>query len=212
MKRKLWCLGFCFLISLTLCLGLDLTVWAANEARSDNATTANQRPSWFCPDRFNFLVGYGYQETGIHRPTHFQQIYLLSSLIVPLTRSIGPSWFRGRVEWNPEVGAGSFLHPYARPFLEFSPVQFHYAFEPIGHWSPYVIGSTGIFMANIKTAETEVWFNFNSQIGLGTGYAVTDRVSLLVEYRYGHISNAGIHGRDHGMETQNFLVGVSKKI
>ncbi len=211
MVQRIQGVVFGVVISLALSFGLGLTAWAENDTQAVNTTAAKGWLEKFRPTRLELRTGYGYQDTTPHRPTHYQEAYLSPSLIIPLTGTLGPPWFRGQIEWNPELSVGSFSSPHVRPLLGFAPVQFHYAFEPVGRWFPYLVGGTGIFLAHIKSLETESHLNFNSQIGLGTRYAVTDKVSLLVEYRYGHISNAGLNGSDNGIEMHNFLVGVSMK-
>lgn len=211
MVQRIPNVAFGVIASLALNFGLGLTAWAENDTRAGHTTTAKGWLEKFRPTRWELRSGYGYQNTTLHRPTHYQEAYLSPSLIIPLTGTLGPSWFRGQLEWNPELSVGFFSHPQVRPFLGFAPVQFHYAFGPVGRWFPYFVGGTGILLAHTKSPETGSHLNFNSQIGIGTRYAVTDEVSLLAEYRYGHISNAGLSESNSGMGMHNFLVGISMK-
>ena len=138
----------------------------------------------------------------------------LQGVVIGLALSFGLgliAWAENDTQAVHKLSVGSFSRPDVRPLLGFAPVQFYYGFEPIGFWSPYFVAGTGILLSNIKSPETESHLNFNSQIGIGTRYAVTENVLLLMEYRYGHISNAGLNGSDHGIEMHNFLVGVSMK-
>lgn len=159
--------------------------------------------------RLELRAGYGYQYTNESRPNNFQVISLLPSLSVPLTGPVGPSFGKGRFEWSPELIAAFFIHPYLRPMLGATPLQFSYALEPKGRFLPYLFAGTGILWANVNRRESRSDLNFNIQGGVGTRYRVSERTSLILEYRHMHISNAGLHEDNAGLNTHTFLVGVS---
>lgn len=163
-------------------------------------------------ERVEFRTGYGVVENDKNQKTHFQLTPLFPSVVIPLTRPIGPSWARGRIEWNPELFIVILSNPYVRPMLGMDPIQFRYQLEPIGRWSPYVLGTAGILYANVHRQETNSDLNFNIGIGVGTRYAVTDKTWLLLEYRHVHISNAGIKNQNSGIDSDNFLAGISRKL
>ena len=156
-------------------------------------------------------MGYGYQYTNESRPNNFQILSLLPSLVVPLSGPIGPSWCQGRFEWMPELHLGLFTHPYVRPLLGITPLQFSYALELKGHFSPYVFIGAGVVRANVNRRETRSRINFNPQGGLGSRFRLTDKMSLILEYRHVHISNAGLDEDNAGLNTNNFLAGISLK-
>ncbi len=161
--------------------------------------------------RWELRTGYGYQYTNSTRPTHFQITPLLVSLAVPISDQKGASGYRGRFEWNPELFLAVFSHPYVRPLAGVTPLQFSYAFEPEGRLSPYAGVGTGILWANINRRETRKDLNFNIQGFVGTRYGLSDRVALILEYRHIHISNAGLHEDNAGLNTHTFLAGISFK-
>ena len=162
-------------------------------------------------DRWDLRMGYAYQYTNNTRPNNFQLIPVLPSAVIPLTESVGAGWLRGRWEWNPELFLALFTHPYLRPLVGVTPLQFRYALGPWGRWTPYGFIGAGILRANINRRETTSDLNFNLQGGLGVSYAVDDALSLLLEYRHIHISNAGIDEDNAGMNTNTFLAGISLK-
>ncbi|MBI3317561.1 MAG: acyloxyacyl hydrolase [Candidatus Omnitrophica bacterium] len=161
------------------------------------------------PDRCEVRAGYGWQYTNNSRPNNFQIISLLPSVAYPLTDDIGPAWIRGRFEWNPELNLALFTHPYVRPLFGATLLQFHYGLEPKGRWSPYLLAGAGVLRADINRRETRSRVNFNLQAGIGVGYAISERTSLLFEYRHTHISNAGLDEDNSGLNTHTFLAGVS---
>ncbi len=133
--------------------------------------------------------------------------------MLPLTGelSLGPDWLLGRFEWNPELHFAMFTHPYNRPIIGITPLQLRYVFAERGRFSPYGIAGAGVLHSNINRAETGSAFNFNLQFGVGTLYRVSDKASLIAEYRHLHISNGGIDEDNLGLDAHTFLAGVSIK-
>ena len=161
------------------------------------------------PKRLEFRTGYGYQYTNRTRPTNFQITPILPGAIFPLSDSMGPSWFRGHFDWSPELFLGLFTHPYDRPIIGVTPLQFDYALEPLGAFSPYFLIGGGFLESNINRRETGSDWNFNLQGGIGTRLRMSEKTSLILEYRHIHISNAGLHEDNAGLNTHTFLVGFS---
>jgi len=162
--------------------------------------------------RWELRTGYGYQYTNNSRPNNFQVTPLYPSLAIPLTEPRGSSWYRGRFGWNPELFLAFFSHPYVRPIFGVTPLQFSYSFEsPKGRFSPYLFAGAGVLWANVNRRETRSDTNFNLQGGAGARYRMTERTALILEYRHIHISNAGLHEDNAGLNTHTFLVGVSIK-
>lgn len=168
-------------------------------------------PKGFRADAVELKTGYGWQYTNETRPNHFQITPVLPSLVYQMTPPVGTPWFRGRFLWNPELFFALFSHPYVRPMLGVTPIQFQYALEPLGRLSPYFLIGAGVLRANVNRRETRAHTNFNLQGGIGTRYALTPATALIFEYRHIHISNAGLHEDNAGLNTHTFLVGVSVK-
>jgi len=161
--------------------------------------------------RWEFRTGYAYQYKNNARPNNFQVISVLPSAVVPLTDEWGPAWLRGRIEWNPELFLAAFIHPYTRPLVGVTPLQFRYVLQTRHRFKPYLFGGAGVLYANINRRETRKDLNFNPQGGAGVYYAFHENTSLILEYRHIHISNAGLHEDNAGVNTHTFLAGVSIK-
>ena len=161
--------------------------------------------------RWECRAGYGYQYTNSTRPNHFQMVPLLPSTVIPMSGSMGPSWFRGKWEWNPELHLALFTHPYIRPLLGVTPIQFRWVFETPCRFKPYGLIGAGILYANINRRETRKDLNFNLQGALGTFVELNEATSLILEYRHVHVSNAGLHEDNAGMNNHTFLAGISFK-
>jgi hypothetical protein len=117
----------------------------------------------------------------------------------------------GRFDWNPELWIGMFQHPYDRPIIGITPAQFRYTFLTDCRLKPYVMGGVGVLYANVNRRETRSDWNFNPQVGLGFLAELNDRTNLILEYRHIHVSNAGLHEDNAGLNAHTFLVGVSVK-
>ncbi len=192
-KRK----GICSAVFLSALIGAGSAFAAVN---------------WRHPDRVEWRLGYGGQYTNEKaRPNTFQFTTVLPSAVYPLTDPIGPAWFRGRFEWQPELFLAVFDRQNVRPLFGVTPLQFRYLLEPLGRWSPYGFCGVGFLYSNINSRETRSDWNFNPQFGFGTLVTLSDAVSLLLEYRHIHISNAGLHENNSGLNAHTFLAGVSFK-
>ncbi len=162
-------------------------------------------------NRCELRAGYAYQYTNRSRPNNFQLLALLPSASVALAGVERPGFLHGRLEWAPELFLGLFTHPYDRPLIGVTPIQFRYVWETPCRVKPYLFGGVGILYANVSRRETRKDLNFNPQGGAGIYYALNDDTSLILEYRHIHISNAGLHEDNAGLNTHTFLAGVSIK-
>lgn len=165
------------------------------------------------PVRWEFRTGYGYQYKNMKtRPNNYQIHPFLPSAVAPVYQwNRGPAWTHGTLSWNPELFLVLITHPYYRPMLGVNPLQFQYEFTSVGRVTPYLTAGAGVLYAEINRRETGADINFNLSVAAGAKYAVSDRWSLVLEYRHIHISNAGLDEPNSGLNTNTFLAGVSIK-
>lgn len=165
------------------------------------------------PVRLELRAGYGQQYTNDRRPHDFNMLLLLPSASVPLceTGEAAPGFLEGRFEWAPEIFLAMFTRPYHRGLVGITPIQFRYVFQPDWKLRPYVFAGVGVLHANVNRRETRSDWNFNPQGGGGIYYDLSGSASLILEYRHIHISNAGLHEDNAGINSHNVLVGVSLK-
>lgn len=167
---------------------------------------------WRHPDRVETRVGWGWQYTNEKaRPNTFQFTTVLPSAVYPLTGPRGSGWFRGRLDWQPELFLAIFDRQNVRPLIGITPLQFRWILEPKGKLSPYLTLGVGFLYSNINSRETRSDWNFNPQFAFGTLVALNAAASLILEYRHIHISNAGLHENNSGLNAHTFLAGVSFK-
>lgn len=176
-----------------------------------HAAARQPADSRFHAERLELRAGYGWQYKSSARPNNFQLHPLLASAVIPITGEVGPSWLRGRAEWNPELFLALFTHPYNRPLAGITPIQLRYTLAAKGRVSPYLLLGSGVLYANVNRRETRNGLNFNLNIGVGGIVRLSGNADLILEYRHIHISNAGIREDNTGLNTHTFLAGISIK-
>jgi hypothetical protein len=73
---------------------------------------------------------------------------------------------------------------------------------------PYVDLGTGPMWSNRRIPAATSKLNANSQLGLGVVLFPNTRMPLSIGYRFFHISNGGMAGRNPGLNVNGFFVGA----
>jgi hypothetical protein len=73
---------------------------------------------------------------------------------------------------------------------------------------PYADLGTGPMWSNRRIPAATSKFNFNSQLGLGVVLFPNTRTPVYAGYRFFHISNFGVTGRNPGLNVNGFFVGT----
>jgi hypothetical protein len=76
-------------------------------------------------------------------------------------------------------------------------------------FQPYVKAGVGMLYMTLHTREQSTQFNFQEQGGAGFHYFFKNNLAFTLEGRFGHLSNAGMGKRNHGINTYNALAGVT---
>ncbi len=76
-------------------------------------------------------------------------------------------------------------------------------------FSLFGIGGVGIIYTTQHTHEEGSQYLFTPQVGCGAQIALAGRISLIFEYRFRHMSNAGLESPNRGINTHQGLVGIS---
>lgn len=74
---------------------------------------------------------------------------------------------------------------------------------------PYFKGGVGMLYMTLHTVEQSTQFNFNEYAGLGVHYFFRKNMAFTLEYRFRHVSNAGIDSPNTGLNTNFAICGVS---
>lgn len=138
-----------------------------------------------------------------------QFLYLAPRWTIGISDPIGGhSLFRGNFElvlegalhyiFKPKNGFAGGLTPLVR-----------YNLLTGARWIPFVQAGAGLLALNADLKLQPDGLNFTPQIGLGLHYFIFDRTSLTAEWRFHHLSNAGIHDRNVGINSSLVLFGVT---
>jgi hypothetical protein len=132
--------------------------------------------------------------------TKQQGVALMPSWMMTLTDPIGGSWYRGQVSLGAEMVYIQFQEPFLTHGLGFTP-KIKYTFVALDRLRPYVEFAGGPFWTDLagKIPEESSRFNFILTAGFGISYFLTNQVALNVGYRFQHISNAGTHYPNLGL-------------
>lgn len=76
-------------------------------------------------------------------------------------------------------------------------------------FQPYFKGGFGFIYMSQRTKEQGTKLNFDECAAVGMQYSLSKSLALTLEYRFRHISNAGLHDPNHGINTNFTLCGVS---
>ena len=78
-------------------------------------------------------------------------------------------------------------------------------------FQPYFKGGVGLLYMSQHLLEQSTQFNFNEPASLGFHYFFQENVALTLEYRFRHLSNAGMKSPNHGVNTHFALCGIAYK-
>ena len=117
-------------------------------------------------------------------------------------------WYRGNWELWGEFLGGAQFQPSRRYLFGLLPLV-RYNFATGSHYVPFMDVGPGFSYTNIRGPDLSTRFQFNVQVGTGMYYFVREAAALTLQYRWLHVSNAGIEEPNRGVNTQMFMVGVN---
>ena len=117
-------------------------------------------------------------------------------------------WYRGNWEWRNELFGGSQINPDSRYLFGWVPLL-RYDFATGTRWVPFLTVGAGLCGTDIDDYDLSGKFQFCPQAGFGTHYFVRDNLALTAEFRWMHLSNAGLEQPNRGVNTAMFYTGVN---
>ena len=212
--------ALCLYLLFALCILVDGSAQAQNVNPKDNQIYKTQtRPDSFADadadfygnaeHEFGFAVGAGFSAAGIGdtRPHDLAiaRIYygrLLGGL------KAGDHWYRGRWELAQELFGGGQIYPGSR-YLIGETTVLRYNFINRTRWMPFVDAGAGVLATDIGAPDLGSTFEFNEQAGPGIRFFWRKNLALDFQYRFIHISNAGLKEPNQGVNGHLFCAGVS---
>ncbi len=125
---------------------------------------------------------------------------LMPSWMMTLTDPVGSGWYRGQVSLGAEMVYIQFQEPILTHGVGFTP-KIKYTFVALDQVRPYAEFAGGPFWSDLtnKVPEESSQFNFILTAGFGLSWFLTDQAAFNVGYRFQHISNAGTHYPNIGL-------------
>ena len=161
-----------------------------------------------------FIVGYGYGLGNNDIPEgNYRPILLIAHL--------GLNPFKNKELKNPGK-ISVFFEPQINPVMIKTSDQTNWSLEfglnvgvqhvyPLTkHLSVYELISTGPHFMGAQTITQTRGFIFSDNMGAGIYYFATEKVAINFGFRIRHISNADLMMPNHGINTYNFYLGLSK--
>ncbi|MFQ5715964.1 MAG: acyloxyacyl hydrolase [Nitrospinales bacterium] len=166
---------------------------------------------------FGFQLGYG---AGLNIPsgpdrTDVQFGFFAPNFKYDLLGNIGQSFYQGNLYFVSEIDFIFTHHPATGYLIGGSPIlQYKFIKPKKRKWAPTILAGIGFANTDLdkkSVADREISGNFQFLIhfGLGLEFFKSDRGSISLNYRYFHISNAGIESPNIGLNTNVFTLGFS---
>jgi lipid A 3-O-deacylase len=116
--------------------------------------------------------------------------------------------FRGNWEFRLELFAGAQFSPSTEWIVGLTP-HLRYNFATGTRWVPFIDAGAGVTGTGIGDPDLRTTFEFNVQGGAGVQWFIANNVSINLEARYLHMSNAGIKEPNLGLNGITGLIGIS---
>jgi lipid A 3-O-deacylase len=128
-----------------------------------------------------------------------------------LTRSHGPGFLRGRVEYAVEVVPAFVVVQKTNTAygLGVNPFAFKWLMAPRSSVMPYFEVGGGTLFTNTKVPEGTSSINFTTTGALGLHF-LRSKYNISTEVRFMHISNAGLATPNPGINTIQFRLGFGR--
>ncbi len=122
----------------------------------------------------------------------------------------GRSWWRGNLELAGE-GFGSTIFEGPGDYIVGGTFWMRYNFVPrcTPRLVPFIQGGLGAVSTDIDREYVGQPFNFNLEVSAGARYFVSRNWALSLEFRYQHISNAGMGKHNIGINASGPILGIS---
>ena len=151
-------------------------------------------------------LGYGYSFES-NKDIRFASVYPYFGTV--LTDPVGSGWYRGTFEGIIE-GAFTFVHKHQKTYAAGVNILGRYNFiAGIDCWRPYVQAGLGAVCTNLGMHDFGSNFNFTTNVSFGLQYFINPDDAVSFEWRFIHMSNAGLDGDNAGLNMNNFFIGYA---
>ena len=114
----------------------------------------------------------------------------------------------GHWDFAAELFGGAQFSPQVRYVTGVLPM-FRYNFTRWEPLVPFFDAGAGVTLTDIEGPDLSGIFQFHEQVGVGAHYLFAERTAITVQYRFMHISNAGIRLPNLGVNANIFSAGIT---
>lgn len=117
-------------------------------------------------------------------------------------------WYRGNWEIRGELFSGAQFSPSTESLVGLTP-HLRYNLATGTRWVPFADLGAGVSATSIGPPDLSGTFEFNLQANSGVNWFLRDNVAITFEVGYMHLSCAGIHPPNQGLNCVKGLVGIT---
>lgn len=117
-------------------------------------------------------------------------------------------WWRGNWEIVGQLFGGEQFYPSTAYFIGAGPLL-RYDFAASRRLVPFIDLGAGATATDIRNGDLSTTFEFNLQGGAGVHIFLRDDLALTLQYRFIHLSNAGMQFPNLGVNNSSFLLGLT---
>lgn len=189
----------------------EMKIETPDIAQKDNSARFEKGAS-----EFGVQAGLGYSlqlPPGVHR-TNWNFAFFAPNYKYNLTGVVGESFYRGTLSWMTEADIVTAYSPSSAYLLGVSPLMFEYKFlQPDAKFIPYAFVGAGFSGTNWdrKPYQNELGtdFEFLLHAGVGVEFCKTKYGAFSANYRFFHVSNAGIRFPNIGVNAGLATLGYA---
>jgi lipid A 3-O-deacylase len=175
------------------------------------------------PGSYDSAFGFGKQSLGLSAGYGFalpvggskspelediEFLYVTPRWGVGISDPLGESWYRGNFELLLEGTFLYMLEPKSGIAGGLAPVV-RYNFWTGTRIIPFLQAGAGVIALDADLRRQADGLNFILQSGLGLHIFLSPSTAVTGEWRFHHISNAGIHDRNAGINSSLFMLGLT---
>jgi len=165
----------------------------------------------FSPSAQSFTVSagvnYGIATFGSKEQHHLALISLVYGHM--LGHTLGEDhWYRGNPEFRLELFGGAQFSPTTDSVIGLTP-HLRYNFATGSAWIPFFDLGAGVSATSIGPPDLSGTFEFNLQAATGVQWFLKENMALGLDARYLHMSCAGIHHPNLGLNGGMGMLGVT---
>jgi lipid A 3-O-deacylase len=156
---------------------------------------------------FSIIGGFGLRTFGSRHPHDLSLGSLHYGWIFSDVVAKG-HWYQGNWELIGELFGGAQYNSHVAYIAGITP-GLRYNFITGTRFVPFVHGGVGATLTDIRTPDLGSVFQFNLQGGVGIHWFWRENAAFTAQYRFMHISNAGIHQPNQGINAHVVIIGAS---